>query len=320
MSHNINTTSSSNLLPFIRYFEKNSIDWKAVSDQYQIPHDIQSRQVWLSSQQLMSFLMAMVRHSNKKVGLEVGKLITLSQISPALESNIRRCGDLSQAIETVIQMIPELSSHVVIWVEQIHGDWYLCHRGAYHPSTLGFDQAEWFRSYALLSMCRLFLGKEWVPEHVYMSFSKHLAQGLPFEFSNTRFSFDHPFGAIKVELDKDYQPISLTTNEVDWVERIKRLSHTYAMLPWFTVDWFAGFLHMSSRTLQRKLAEKGLSLKELRDEARVETAKQLLQEKMTPEEVAWCCGYNDLSNFNRAFRRWTGITPAQYRASNKKSA
>ncbi|WEM40947.1 helix-turn-helix domain-containing protein [Photobacterium sp. DA100] len=321
MTSNVNTTSSQNLVPFIRYFENNRIEWKSVASKFDIPEDIGTRQIWLSSQQMMFFLMEMVRQTNQGVGLEVGKLITVAQISPFLEESLNRCRDLGEAIETLIKLMPELSSHVVIWVEKIEGYWYLCHRSAYHPSAPGFDQTEWFRSFALLSMCRLFLGERWAPEHVYMSFPEHLTHGLALSFPTTRMSFAHPYGALRIQLADTFQPIPPASSDVEWSEHIKRLSHTYAILPWFTVDWFAKFLNMSSRTLQRKLAEKGLSLKRLRDESRSKVARTLLgEEVLPPEEVAWRCGYSDLSNFNRAFRAWTGMTPAQYRRLNLKSA
>ncbi|UPQ89421.1 AraC family transcriptional regulator [Vibrio sinaloensis] len=315
MLTNINTTSSSNLVPFVRYFEKHRIEWKQLAKVHQIPEDLTSRTVWLSSQQVMSFLLDMMRHSNKRVGIEVGKLITLGQISTSLEEKFKQCNDLEEAIVALIKLMPELNSHVVVWVEKMEGHWYLCHRGAYHPSTPGFDQTEWFRSFALLSMCRLFLGKDWVPEHAFMSFSEHLTKGLPIGFSKTAFSFGHPFGAIRIDLEDDFKPIPPSLeDEVEWSQRVKRLSQTYAVLPFFSVDWFAKFLSMSARTLQRRLAEHGLSVKQLRDEARRDVAIQLLtQDGLSPDETSWRCGYNDLSNFNRAFRSWLNMTPAQYR-------
>lgn len=315
MLTNINTTSSNNLVPFIRYFEKHSIEWKKLAKLHQIPEDVTGRTVWLSSQQVMSFLLDMMRHSNKRVGIEVGKLITVGQISASLEEKLKQCDDLEEAIVTLIKLMPELNSHVVIWVEKIEGHWYLCHRGAYHPSIPGFDQTEWFRSFALLSMCRLFMGKDWVPDHAFMSFSEHLTKGLPIGFSKTAFSFEHSFGAIRIDLDDGFKPIPpALEGEIEWSQRVKRLSQTYAVLPFFSVDWFARFLSMSARTLQRRLAERGLSVKQLRDEARRDTAIQLLtQDGLSPEEAAWRCGYNDLSNFNRAFRVWLNMTPAQYR-------
>ncbi|HFQ4919224.1 TPA: helix-turn-helix domain-containing protein [Vibrio vulnificus] len=310
----IYTTHSSNLLPFIRFFEKHRVDWRKIACKHHIPEDIDTHIRWLSSTQAMAFLMDMVRHSKKRVGLEVGKLITLDQISPELDSVISRCQTLSDAIHQLIQIVPTLSSHVLVWVERINGHWYLCHRGAYHPASEGFDQTEWFRSYALLSLCRQFLGAKWVPKHVQMSFPRHLANDLPLEFIETEITFSHTFGAIRIEVEENFAPVDASHHHIDWIESVKRLSMTYGVLPHFTVDWFANLLGMSTRTLQRYLTDHGTSLKKLRDASRYHLAKQLLgNEKKLPHEVAWQCGYNDLSNFNRAFKAWEGVTPAQFR-------
>lgn len=78
-------------------------------------------------------------------------------------------------------------------------------------------------------------------------------------------------------------------------------------------DKVAQEVHMSARTLQRKLVEKKTSYKALLDEVRQELAKQYLREKgRTIGEVTYLLGFSEPSNFTRSFKRWTGITPAEY--------
>lgn len=74
-------------------------------------------------------------------------------------------------------------------------------------------------------------------------------------------------------------------------------------------------LHLSQRTLQRRLQDEGTSFQQLLDDTRRELAEQYLaQPKLTLLEVAYLLGFADPSNFFRAFRRWFSITPSQYRA------
>jgi AraC-like DNA-binding protein len=73
-------------------------------------------------------------------------------------------------------------------------------------------------------------------------------------------------------------------------------------------------LHMSSRSLQRLLRADGTSYTELVDALRHELAARYLGEaRLAIAEVAFLLGFSEASAFHRAFRRWTGTTPAAYR-------
>ena len=74
-------------------------------------------------------------------------------------------------------------------------------------------------------------------------------------------------------------------------------------------------LGTSPRSLQRHLHELGYSFNALADEVRAATARlYLAQPDIAIAEVAYLLGFSDQSTFNRAFKRWTGQTPARSRA------
>lgn len=76
----------------------------------------------------------------------------------------------------------------------------------------------------------------------------------------------------------------------------------------------AAQLHLSTRSLFRRLADEGHSLRALGDELRSERARFWLRDTDLPiERIAERLGYADASNFARCFRRWTGVTPGHYR-------
>jgi AraC-like DNA-binding protein len=80
------------------------------------------------------------------------------------------------------------------------------------------------------------------------------------------------------------------------------------------VDDLARRLGHSSRTLRRKLQEEGASIQKLRDELRLQVAiKYLRDTDMTVEEASDALGFNEASNFRRAFARWTNMSPQQFR-------
>ncbi|MDX8350191.1 AraC family transcriptional regulator [Cognatiyoonia sp. IB215446] len=73
-------------------------------------------------------------------------------------------------------------------------------------------------------------------------------------------------------------------------------------------------LGLSARSLHRRLSDHGLSFQTLTEETRSEIAIGMLQEKRYAlSEIAFLTGYSEQSAFNRAFKRWTGVTPAAYR-------
>jgi AraC-like DNA-binding protein len=77
---------------------------------------------------------------------------------------------------------------------------------------------------------------------------------------------------------------------------------------------WARALGTSGRSLQRHLQELGYSYNALADEVRAATARLYLEQPdVAIAEVAYLLGFADQSSFNRAFKRWTGHTPARAR-------
>ena len=76
----------------------------------------------------------------------------------------------------------------------------------------------------------------------------------------------------------------------------------------------ADLLHMSLRSLQRKLEEKGYTYKKLMEDTRRELAEQYIRNsRLSLGEITYMLGFSEPSNFSRAFKRWTGKSPQSYR-------
>ena len=80
-----------------------------------------------------------------------------------------------------------------------------------------------------------------------------------------------------------------------------------------TLDQVTNVIGISQRTLQRQLADSGLTFTQLVDESRFITARQLIVQGRRLADVAGDLGYADAGSFTRAFERWTGMTPQKYR-------
>jgi AraC-like DNA-binding protein len=80
-----------------------------------------------------------------------------------------------------------------------------------------------------------------------------------------------------------------------------------------SLDEVAARMGVSARSLKRKLADQGAVFSDILDEERKGRALVLLASELPLETVAERVGYSDMANFARAFRRWTGATPAAFR-------
>jgi AraC-like DNA-binding protein len=97
-------------------------------------------------------------------------------------------------------------------------------------------------------------------------------------------------------------------------DKINRYLISNAYLGILSLEETAANFNMSPRTLQRRLKEEEVSFQQLADSARQYLAVQALrQDKYTVKEIAYMMGYNELSAFSRAFKRWTGNSPESYR-------
>lgn len=85
-----------------------------------------------------------------------------------------------------------------------------------------------------------------------------------------------------------------------------------------SIDTIAQALHMSSRTVQRRLQDAGYSFQRVLDEARHHMARYyLLNSGLELNETAYLLGFEDPNSFGRAFRVWEGVPPSNWRDSHR---
>ena len=83
-----------------------------------------------------------------------------------------------------------------------------------------------------------------------------------------------------------------------------------------SIEAVAERLGLSSRTLSRRLRDSGTNFQSLLDDARRSVAEnRLLNSRMSIQQIAEACGFGDAQNFSQAFKRWTGLSPTEYRKS-----
>jgi AraC-like DNA-binding protein len=150
----------------------------------------------------------------------------------------------------------------------------------------------------------------------------HLLPGARFGYAKLRVHFprgllDFPLqtpdrAALRAAQQVCERQLAELGTSAELAPRVRRLVLTADSVR--SIDAVARALHMSARTLKRKLAVEGTSFSVLVEDERRERALQLLQRSdATLETIAARLGYATVPSFARAFRRWTGNTPAQQR-------
>lgn len=146
--------------------------------------------------------------------------------------------------------------------------------------------------------------------------------------------FDQAESALQIDTAYLHLPVRRTRQELvqfvhrapqDWIfatfkeallsQRLR--DYLAAQLPVSAgVDDAARALHMSTRTLHRRLNDEGSSFQKVKDALRRDMAVQMLTRSRSPiAAISADLGFDSAASFHRAFRLWTGDTPSAYRAS-----
>jgi AraC-like DNA-binding protein len=84
------------------------------------------------------------------------------------------------------------------------------------------------------------------------------------------------------------------------------------------LDVVAREVNMSTKTLERRLAERNTNFSRVLDNIRCELAKWYLEKtELRLEQFVYLLGYAETPTLVRAFKRWTGMTPVQYRKRHR---
>ena len=105
---------------------------------------------------------------------------------------------------------------------------------------------------------------------------------------------------------------------LDFSTKVRRVLRAGLVVGQCSADRTAALFAMQRRTLSRRLRSEGTTFEALLAEIRYETARQLLTDTAMPmRQITDAVGYADVSVFTRAFRRWSGTTPTEWRAASR---
>jgi AraC-like DNA-binding protein len=185
----------------------------------------------------------------------------------------------------------------------------------------------------MVALGRFLTGQPLRPERVAIAFPRPDYHARCVAFFQCPVVFDTPYSELVFQSDDLKLPLvsrnpalapffeekaeelrGLPEGELPFAERV-RSALRYRLrgdLP--TIELVAKDLAMSERSLQRKLAQEGVSFQSLVDKARSELAQRYLRhQKLDAAEVSYLLGFSHPNSFYRAFKRWMQMTPEEYR-------
>ena len=247
----------------------------------------------------------------------------ISTIAPLIAD----CVTLKQLLERVMEIAPLHAASGRYIVERQHNLVFFIQRGERWME--GDVQVQLFQLAGMIQLVRLAAGPNWHPERVHFTFgTKTWLESTP-EFGASRLYFGcrHPaiaFPARFLSLPLLEQKPADQSAKPD-IPPLCELPDGFAsslrdaLVPYIGStplrrELVTELTNLSPRTVQRRLARLGTSYSRVLDQARLKKAQTLLLDTdMKITEISLLLGYQNPPAFSRAFLRWTGLSPREYR-------
>ena len=263
---------------------------------------------------------------------EFGYLIASYTPITALEDFSQQLGQsltLYEAVKTFNRLYAQMSSIDRFWsVEDSEGLWWLRKR-VQAAERAGRQQMELGALHYMIQTVRLGAGPNWAPERIYLEAELLPSMARLSEFGNAaicewqkvsgflipRSLFARSFsGERSSTLPLNASKLFAEAPSSEFSEALRQIVRSYLSFGHPRIEEIADVAGMGVRALQRRLKKNGLTFKRIVDQARFQVAADLLRDPhVRLVDIAHQLGYTDQANFNRAFRRFTGTSPSEYR-------
>ncbi len=267
------------------------------------------------------------------LGLLVGQQAGLHSLG-LMGLLVKYSPDVGTALRSLVRFLHLHVRGAVAHLE-MDGDLAILRYEIYQSGTVATDQIGDGAVAAMFNILRTLCGRDWKPIEVRFAHREPEDVRAFRSFFGSPLLFDTALNAVVFPADWLNHPLPgadpelrrLLQAQIDALEaeygddlpgQVRRVLRTALLMDQARSDQVAKLFSIHSRTLSRRLNACGTSFQELLDEGRFEIARQLLEDsRMEVQQIAETLDYADASAFTRAFRRWSGSTPGQWRKNHK---
>ena len=320
------------IIPFAAICDAIGAPTEALLTKFRLPASLQEKaEHYIPILQAVRFAEAAQRSQGiTDIGFQAARQLQFCHVSEKMRAIIRFSPTLFIALQQLCKWASLEDTTVSVWLERDDHHVRICSKVAGTARVPHLEHSQWLQNVYVMHIVRQFAGPHWVPATFAFEASYEPSLETRSFWQNTRFMSDQNSSWIDIPVSfldlpnlASETPATSHDNGVgpsghEIVSAVKLMLPSYLDESIPTVAEIAEMAGISSRSFQRKLSSAGVSYSDLLDGVRFENAAKLLRDTDARIiDVAFSSGYSDPAHFTRAFRRFSGITPREFRGKSK---
>jgi len=266
-------------------------------------------------------------------GMQVAQVTPWYQVE-SIQPIINKSQNLKALLDTFCEIASSQSSITSFNTHVENASCWFEYSG--QPLISNDIQMELYRVTSMIELLQLATGKNWRPIKVSLMMDRNkvvdknsILNGCELMFSQQRTAIAFPVGLLDATINPESSNKPSTRSSMnslnnlngiqdktELVNALREIISFYITEEDLSIEVIADIAGLSTRSLQRIMKKNDLSYNDLLNDARQKYALSKLSDpKAKISDIAYQLGYNDAAHFTRAFKRWTGVTPSEYRKS-----
>lgn len=316
------------LIPFVDVLSDMGAACEPLLDKFRLPTSVvEKAQLFIPLLPTIQFAQAAQQAQDiADFGFQAARQLQLCHLSEQMLTMLGHAPTLYVALQQVCKWAPFEDTILRVWLERCGDQIRICSKLTGTDNLPHLEHSQWLQLIFPIHIVRHFAGPRWHPATIAFESRYTPTRETRALWPHTRFLsgqhaswIDVPMSHLSLANPGAIKLSSESATEDDpaghgIIASLQRLLPTYLDQGPPSLAEAAEIAGLSSRSLQRKLAQAGLSYSDLVDAARYENASRLLREThLKVIDIALSSGYSDHAHFTRAFRRMTGLTPRRFR-------